>query len=147
MPRVALLDVNVLVALFDGDHVHHDAAHDWFSQARRHRFATTAITENGAIRILSNPAYHPAALTASSVRTQLQRFCKLAGHVFWPGAVSLLDEGALTPHAAVTHRQLTDVYLLALAVHHDGCLATFDSSIPLSIVKGATSKHLLTLGE
>lgn len=60
--------------------------------------------------------------------------------------MSLLDEDVLRPHAAVTHRQLTDVYLLALAVHHDGCLATFDSSIPLSIVTGATSSHLLMLG-
>lgn len=146
MARVALLDVNVLVALFDGDHVHHEAAHDWFTQARRHRWATTAFTENGVIRILSNPAYHAAALTASSVRGHLQRFCALDGHVFWPGDVSLLQEDVITPHAVVTHRQLTDVYLLALAVRHDGCLATFDTSIPLSVVKGATARHLLTLG-
>ena len=146
MPRVALLDVNVLVALFDGDHVHHDAAHDWFAQARRRGWATTPITENGAIRVLSNPAYHAAALTASSTREHLQRFCAIEGHAFWPGDLSLLGKDVLVPHATVTHRQLTDVYLLALAVAHDGCLATFDTSIPVSVVKGATAKHLLTLG-
>jgi predicted nucleic acid-binding protein len=27
---VALLDVNVLVALFDPVHTHHEAAHQWF---------------------------------------------------------------------------------------------------------------------
>ena len=146
MPRVALLDVNVLVALFDGDHVHHDAAHDWFAQARRRGWATTPITENGAIRVLSNPAYHAAAMTASSTREHLQRFCAIEGHAFWPGDLSLLGKDVLVPHATVTHRQLTDVYLLALAVAHDGCLATFDTSIPTSVVRGATAKHLLTLG-
>lgn len=145
MARAVLLDVNVLVALFDGDHVHHEAAHDWFADARRGPWATTPITETGAIRVLSNPAYHAAALTPSSIRAHLQRFCALEGHVFWPGDVSLLDD-VLTPNAAVTHRQLTDVYLLALAVRHGGCLATFDTSIPLSVVRGAGRKHLLTLG-
>jgi toxin-antitoxin system PIN domain toxin len=145
MARVALLDVNVLVALLDGDHLHHDAAHDWFADARAHGWATTPISENGAIRILSNPAYHAAALTATAMRAHLTRVCAVDGHRFWPSDVSLLDD-VLTPHAAVTHRQLTDVYLLALAVKHEGCLATFDASIPLSIVKGATRKHLLTLG-
>jgi len=40
MRPVALLDVNVLVALLDADHVHHDAAHDWFAGARQHGLAT-----------------------------------------------------------------------------------------------------------
>jgi uncharacterized protein len=146
MPRVPLLDVNVLIALFDADHVHHNAAHDWFGDAGRRGWATTPVTENGAIRILSNPAYHAAALTASSVRQLVRRFCDHDAHVFWPADVSLLGDGVLAPHAALTHRQLSDVYLLALAVKHGGCLATFDTSIPVSTVKGATAKHLLTLG-
>lgn len=143
--RVPLLDVNVLVALFDGDHVHHDAAHDWFAGVRGRGWATTPLTENGAVRVLSNPAYHAAALTASTTREHLRRFCGLDGHRFWPCDVSLLDE-VLIAHAAVTHRQVTDVYLLALAVKHDGCLATFDTSIPLPVVMGASAKHLLVLG-
>jgi uncharacterized protein len=144
--RVALLDVNVIVALLSGDHVHHDAAHDWFADAGQRGWATTPLTENGAIRVLSNLAVHAAALTASSIRDHLRRFCGLDGHRFWPSDVSLLEADVLTPHATITHRQLTDIYLLALAVRHDGCLATFDTSIPLSVVKGATRKHLLTLG-
>ena len=146
MARVPLLDVNVLVALFDGDHVHHDAAHDWFVGVGSGGWATTPLTENGAIRVLSNPAYHAAALTASTTREHLRRLCRLVGHRFWPSDVSLLGKDVLTAHAAVTHRQLTDVYLLALAVKHDGCLATFDTSIPLSVVMGASAKHLLVLG-
>jgi len=145
MRRVALLDVNVLVALFDADHVHHDAAHNWFASAREHGWATTPITENGAIRILANPAYHAAALTASTTREHLAAFTRTAGHVFWPGDASLLDPDLLTPHATLAHRLVTDVYLLALAVRHEGCLATFDTSIPLSVVHGATTTHLVTL--
>jgi predicted nucleic acid-binding protein len=40
------------------------------------------------------------------------------------------------------HRQLTDVYLLGLARHTGGTLATFDRTIPLGAVKGATRPHL-----
>lgn len=146
MPRVALLDVNVLVALFDGDHVHHDAAHDWFAAERARGWATTPFTENGAIRILSNPAYHAAALTATSLRDHLRGFCTADDHVFWPADVSLLADDVLTPRATLTHRQLTDIYLVALAVAHDGALATFDTSIPLSTVRGAAKRHVLVLG-
>ena len=143
---VALLDVNVIVALLLSDHVHHDAAHDWFADAGRRGWATTPLTENGALRVLSNPTVNAAGLTATSLRDHLRRFCDLDGHHFWPSDVSLLEPDVLSPHATITHRQLTDIYLLALAVRHDGCLATFDTSIPLSVVKGATTKHLLTIG-
>jgi uncharacterized protein len=146
MARVALLDVNVLVALFDGDHVHHDAAHAWFADHRTRGWATTPFTENGAIRILSNPAYHAAALTATTVREHLQGFCTAADHVFWPADVSLLDASTLASRATITHRQLTDIYLLALAVKHDGALATFDTSIAMSTVRAAAKRHLLVLG-
>ena len=54
--RPALLDVNVLVALFDPDHVHHDLAHDWFADQRVRGWATSAVTENGLIRVLTNPS-------------------------------------------------------------------------------------------
>jgi toxin-antitoxin system PIN domain toxin len=140
--RVALLDVNVIVALFDGDHVHHEAAHDWFADTRRLGWATTPITENGALRVLSNPAYHAAGISPTALRSHLQRFVAGEGHVFWPGDVSLLDTSVLTARATLTHRQLTDLWLLALAVRHGGSLATFDRTIPWSVVRGATRAHL-----
>ena len=40
MSRPALLDVNLLIALFDPDHVHHDLAHDWFADNRGRGFAS-----------------------------------------------------------------------------------------------------------
>ena len=57
MSQVALLDVNLLVALFDPDHIHHDLAHDWFEDHHRSGWATCPVTENGFVRVLANPAY------------------------------------------------------------------------------------------
>jgi toxin-antitoxin system PIN domain toxin len=142
VPSVALLDVNVIVALFDGDHVHHEAAHDWFADTGRLGWATTPVTENGALRVLSNPVYHAAALSPTTLRAHLQRFVARKGHAFWPGDVSLLDASVLAARSTLTHRQLTDLWLLALAVRHGGSLATFDRSIPWSVVRGATRAHL-----
>ncbi|HWJ56793.1 MAG TPA: hypothetical protein VNR90_11235, partial [Vicinamibacterales bacterium] len=53
--RIALLDVNLLVALFDPDHVHHDISHDWFAEQRGVGWATCPLTENGLVRVLSSP--------------------------------------------------------------------------------------------
>jgi hypothetical protein len=40
------------------------------------------------------------------------------------------------------YRQLTDIYLLGLAKKHEGRLVTFDGSIPIQAVVGATAAHL-----
>ena len=47
--RVALLDVNVLMALSDPDHTHHEIAHDWFADHHAHGWATCAVTQNGFV--------------------------------------------------------------------------------------------------
>jgi hypothetical protein len=140
--RVALLDVNVLVALFDPDHLHHEAAHAWFEENRPSGWATCPITENGFVRVLSNPAYGPGHESAATALDRLRRFCESGGHEFWPDDVSLLASRALRRGAALTHGQLTDVYLLALATAHAGRLATFDRRIPLAPVAGAERSHL-----
>jgi uncharacterized protein len=139
---VALLDVNVLVALFDPDHVHHDAAHDWFEDHRGSGWATSPITESGFVRVLSNPQYAGTLVRPSDLAGRLTRFCRAARHTFWPADVSLLDTTLFDLSRAGGHRQLTDVYLLGLAVSRGGCLATFDRSIPLGAVKGATPAAL-----
>lgn len=142
MSRVALLDVNVLVALFDPDHVHHEVAHDWFAGAGRPGWATSSVTESGFIRVLSNPAYRGTVARAADLAGRLRRFCDSGGHVFWADEVSLLN-GALFDLSRIGgHRQLTDVYLLGLAQSRGGRLVTFDRTIPVSAVKGATAASL-----
>ena len=145
MPRVALLDVNVLVALFDPDHVHHDLAHDWFGVQRRHGWATCPLTEAGFVRVTSNPRFSPDALRPAASAAQLRRFCASGHHHFWPDQVTLRDEKLFDLAQARGHGQLTDVYLLGLARRQDGMLATFDRSIPLTAVSGASSRHLAVI--
>ena len=139
---VALLDVNVLVALFDPDHVHHEAAHAWFAAHRDAGWATCPLTENGVIRILSNPAYAGTLEMPTALVRRLEAFCASGGHVFWADEVSLRDSRLFERTAPATHRQVTDVYLLGLARRKGGRLATFDGSIPLTAVAGATRSHL-----
>jgi toxin-antitoxin system PIN domain toxin len=140
--RVALLDVNVLVALFDPDHIHHDLAHDWFHDQRPHGWATCPLTENGLIRVLSNPAYSGSPLRAAEMLDRLRAFRASGQHRFWPDAVSLADATLFNAARLTGYRQLTDIYLLGLARHAGGALATCDRTIPLAAVKGATRAHL-----
>jgi toxin-antitoxin system PIN domain toxin len=142
--RPALLDVNVLVALFDAGHVHHEAAHDWFADHRSLGWATCPTTENGFIRVLSNPKSGTGA-TPSSLREGLRAFCGSGHHAFWPDRLSLRDE-IVDLSLVQGHRQLTDIYLLGLAVEMRGVLATFDRSIPLRPVKGARPEMLTVIG-
>ncbi|MDX9734368.1 MAG: PIN domain-containing protein [Thermoanaerobaculia bacterium] len=142
MSRVALLDVNVLVALFDPDHVHHEAAHAWFAPNRGVGWATCPLTENGVVRVLSNPAYGAEPERPGALLARLRSFCVSGGHVFWPDDVSLRSARTLRAGAALSHATLTDLYLLALAVAHDGRLATFDRRIPVAAVAGAEKVHL-----
>jgi hypothetical protein len=139
---IALLDVNVLVALFDPDHVHHEVAHDWFADAGRSGWATCPLTEAGFVRVLSNPAYSGAVTRAVDMAGRLRRFCASGGHVFWPDELSLLDGSRFDLSRGAGHRQLMDVYLLGLAHTRGGRLVTFDRTILLRAVKGATAASL-----
>ena len=132
-----LLDVNVLVSLFDADHIHHDIAHDWFADHRLRGWATCPITENGLIRVLANPQYGSPVVGAPAIIERLRTFCASGHHEFWADEVSLADAALFNPAFVRGHRQLTDVYLLGLAAKKGGRLATFDRSIPLAAVRSA----------
>ena len=137
MSRPALLDINILVALFDPDHVHHDLAHDWFADHRAFGWATCPLTENGLVRVLAHPAYGGDVTNARTLIEALRKFCASAHHQFWADDISLRDPHLFNPAYLVGPRQLTDVYLLGLAKKRSGRLATFDRSIPLkAVVKG-----------
>lgn len=145
MTRPALLDVNLLVALFDPDHVHHELAHDWFADHRHLGWATCPLTENGFVRVLANPAYGSQASRPAELLERLAAFCSTDGHRFWPDTVSLRDRDRFDPAMAAGHRQITDIYLLGLAHEQGGCLATFDRRIPVKAVVGATPQALMVI--
>ncbi len=141
---VQLLDVNVLIALCDARHEHHELAARWFVAHAARGWASCPLTQSGAIRIMSAPAY-PGARPVVQVLAQLQAMCAHAYHRFWPDVVSLVQVGTINPAHLLGHRQLTDAYLLALAVHHRGCLVTLDGGVAIQMVHGATPAHLVRL--
>ena len=140
----ALLDVNVLVALLDGSHVHHRAATDWLAAHARLGWASCPLTQHGCLRILSLPSY-PNPQPTASVAQRLGRAVADASHAFWPDAFSLLEAGRIHWNRVLSSRQITDAYLLALAAAHGGRLVTFDRGIAVEAVRGASPENLLTL--
>lgn len=140
--RVFLLDVNLLIALFDPSHLHHEAAHAWFAASSRRRWATCPLTENGFVRVLSNPAYAGRRTTVADAVARLRRFAATPRHSFWEDDLSLLDPARVAPEKLTGHREITDAYLLALAVNRGGALATFDGHVRRSAVVGADGSHL-----
>jgi uncharacterized protein len=119
-----LLDVNVLIALAWPNHVHHEEAVAWFARKAAAGFRTCPITQSGFVRISSNPAFFPNAVTPAEALALLQHITRMPGHDFWPDDLAL--PAALSARPLAGHRQVTDAYLLALAVHRGGVLATLD---------------------
>ena len=140
----ALLDVNVLIALLDADHAVHERAIEWFDANARSGWASCPITENGCVRVMSHPGY-PNAPPVAAVVKRLGAATAGRFHEFWADDVSLLDPAVFDAERVHGARQLTDAYLVALAVRHSGRLVTFDHSISIQAVKGAKAAHLLSL--
>jgi uncharacterized protein len=139
-----LLDANVLIALIDPSHVHHDAAHDWFSAVGSHSWATCPMTQNAVLRIIGHLRYPNSPGTPAAVAPLMAGLCALPGHVFWPDDVSLLDAKTLDVSRLLQSGQVTDSYLLALARTHGGRLASFDRRIMTAAVPdGAAVLHLI----
>ncbi len=145
MSRIALLDVNVLLALSNPRHTHHEIAHDWFADHHARGWASCAVTQNGFLRVLSNTAARAGSFRPAEVVDLLRRFCSAKEHVFWPEAVSLTDSTLFNVSLIRGYRQVSDVYLLGLATKMRGHLVTFDGSIPLGAVIGATKNTLSVL--
>ena len=140
----ALLDINVLLALLDSDHVDHRRAKDWISGEIQHGWASCALTQNGFVRIISQPRY-PSPVSPFEAIERLRRATSTRHHEFWPCAISLLEDARIDSSHVHGPRQVTDVYLLALAVEHGGRFVTFDRSIPLSAAPGARAEHLVVV--
>jgi toxin-antitoxin system PIN domain toxin len=140
----ALLDVNVLIALLDADHALHAAATQWFAAHGKEGWASCPITQNGCIRVMAHSGY-PNPFPVAALVERLGEAAAHPQHEFWPDDVSILDPGSVDPARIHGPSQLTDVYLLALAVKHRGRLVTFDQSIALEAARGAQKRHLLVI--
>jgi hypothetical protein len=140
----ALLDVNVLIALLDADHIEHAAARAWLEREIQSGWASCPITENGFVRIVSQPRYPSPVPPVEAIR-RLELATRTEQHERWPCDATLLDGKLVDSTRLHSPRQVTDVYLLALAVAKRGRFVTFDRSIPLSAAIGARSDQLVVL--
>jgi len=125
---VALLDVNMLVALAWPTHIHHRQAHAWFRKRRKAGWATCPMTQCAFVRISSNPKILPDAVSPPEAMAMMDRIAAYPHHEFWPDTLPLSDAAR---HIALLagHRQITDAYLLGLAIEHGGRLATLDRGL------------------
>jgi uncharacterized protein len=137
----ALLDVNVLIALLDAGHVHHDAASSWLAAHIDQGWASCPLTQNGCLRILSADAY-PRSQPVAAVAARLREAVQTPFHEFWPDDISGLDVDRFDTAQFLSSRQITDSYLLGLAVHRDGLFVSLDRGIHLGVVRGAEARHL-----
>jgi uncharacterized protein len=130
-----LLDVNALIALLDPTHAHHDRAHEWFAGPGKEDWISSPTTENGAVRVVSHPKYSNAQ-PAPTVLESLESLTLVGRHRFAPDAVSLLDSDVVRVNL-LSSSQVTDTYLLQLAVSLGARLATFDTRIVTTAVPHA----------
>lgn len=140
----ALLDVNVLLALFDLDHADHERARAWLDREIGEGWASCPLTQNGFVRILSQPRY-PSPVSPAEAMRRLRLATRTRHHEFWPDDLSTLDEERIDPERILGHRQVTDAYLLALSVAHGGRFVTFERRVPAPAVAGAKPAHLVVL--
>lgn len=117
-----------MIAMVWPSHVHHHAAQEWFTRNRGSGFKTCPITQAGLVRVISHPRYGRDGVSVAEAHGVLDELIALPEHGFWPDDLPLAEAfkqvGPLTGH-----RQITDAYLLALAIAKGGALATFDRGV------------------
>jgi toxin-antitoxin system PIN domain toxin len=140
----ALFDVNMLVALSDPEHIHHSRAFAWWSEHQQLGWASCPLTQNGFVRVISSSGYRRPRRLADALE-QLGGLVSRPTHIFWPDDVALADRAVFDHEGLLGPGQITDAYLLALAVKQGGRLVTFDRGISLRAVRGAEAKHLAVI--
>jgi uncharacterized protein len=115
-----LLDANVLIALLVDDHVHHQAAENWFV-GMAGSFATCPITQGSLMRLLIREGQSAAAARAILNGTAVD-----PRHEFWADDIPCTD---VPTQGIIGHRQVTEAYLAQLARARGSRLATFDQAL------------------
>ena len=133
---MALLDVNVLIALLDRRHIHHEQAHGWFASAQADGWATCPLSQNAVLRILGQPRYPNSPGPPAVVIPLVAELTRHPEHQFWPDGISLLSYADIDECRLLEAGQLTDTYLLALAVSRNGRLVSFDRRLNCDAVSG-----------
>jgi len=143
---IALLDVNALLALLWENHVFHERMLRWFVSHQSWGWATCPITEQGFVRIVSNASYVSPTPKIRSALELLQQVTEAnTNHNFWTDNLPLSALSAPLQKRLQGHKQLTDAYLLTLAMHHKGQLVTFDTRMEALAPKGSAEHDALLI--
>ncbi|MHB8521537.1 MAG: TA system VapC family ribonuclease toxin [Limisphaerales bacterium] len=142
-----LLDTNLLIALLWPSHERHDLALKWFARHRAKGWATCPFTQAGFVRIVSNPAFSRDAVQPREAIHVLSANTAAKDHEFWPDELPFAEAVVFTGVRLMGHQQVTDAYLLGLAIRRAGVLATLDQRIvALTEPKSSELKALETVG-
>jgi hypothetical protein len=125
----SLLDVNVLIALMWPAHESHSQVGEWFSRHARQGWATCPFTQAAFVRLVSNPAFSRDAVTPQEAIALLSANLRHRYHRFWTDEISFGEAVESFQGRVVGHRQASDAYLLGLAIHKKGKLATLDRAV------------------
>jgi toxin-antitoxin system PIN domain toxin len=139
-----LFDVNLLIAILDPDHLHHDVALSWFDRTGHEAWATSPLVQNGVIRILGAAGYAAMPFGCGEIADLLAEWCAVPEHEFWPDDVSLCDGRLVDRRRLTSPGRISDSYLLALAASKGGQLATLDRRLsPLPVYGGEDALHVI----
>jgi uncharacterized protein len=146
MIRQNLLDLNVLIALTDKDHADREKAERWFLSMGKDSWGLCPLTEAGFIRIATNPAMQPAAITVERAVAILKALGARPGYRYWPITEAETWVAVTAPFASriTGHQQVTDAYLLGMAIKENGVLVTFDRGLKY-LAGPQFARHLLVL--
>lgn len=139
------MDVNTLVALWWPTHQAHDQVLHWFARNAKAGWATCPFTESATIRLFSNPAFSPDALTVEEAIAAVSTNLKHAAHQFWPDDLSFIEAVAPFRGQIVGHQQVTDAYLLGLAIRRRGKFVTLDQAIGALLPAGAPERSTIVV--
>jgi uncharacterized protein len=137
------LDVNVLIALTEPRHDDFETAQEWF-ESHKDDWGVCPLTEIGFARITTNPSFFPRARTHAEATYILQDLANRPGYRYWPLTESWTALTAPFASRITGHQQITDAYLLGMAIKEDGILVTFDRGLKY-LAGPQFSRNLLVL--
>jgi hypothetical protein len=146
LSKAWLLDVNVLLAWLWPAHEAHKAAQAWMFKHRQEPWATCPVTEMGFLRILTNLSFSPNAPGwAEAIKILRKHTEGSPNHSFWQDSLSLAEMDLRLGSRIKGPNQITDAYLLTMAVHHKGCFVTFDYRTQSLAPEGSAERDALLI--
>jgi len=124
-----LLDVNVLLAMAWPAHRSHEKVQEWLARHAQGGWATCPLTQAAFVRLYSNPAFSTDALSPAKALSVLESNIAHASHQFWADDISMAQAIKNVSGRLKGHQQVTDAYLLGLAIHKNGTLVTLDRGV------------------